>query len=107
MITITQAAAEQIKKMLAERNTPDAYIRLATTTKGCSGLSYKMEYADQPDVGDELFEMYDVRLLIDVKSLIYLAGTEIDFEETQLKSGFIFNNPNQKGTCGCGESFTV
>ena len=96
-----------IKEMLTKRGTPNAYIRLATTTRGCSGLSYKLEYADNPETGDEAFNMYDVSLLIDVKSLIYLAGTEIDYEETDIKSGFVFNNPNQKGSCGCGESFTV
>lgn len=107
MITITENAASHMQEMLAKRGTPNAYIRIGTTTRGCSGLSYKLEYADKPEMGDEVFNIYNVLLLVDVKSLIYIAGTEIDYEETQLKSGFTFNNPNQKGSCGCGESFTV
>lgn len=107
MITLTPPAAEHIKEMLSSRGTPEAFIRLGTTTKGCSGLSYKIEYADSAEIGDEKFNMHGVSLLVDIKSLIYLAGTEIGYEETDIKSGFVFNNPNQKNTCGCGESFTI
>jgi iron-sulfur cluster assembly protein len=107
MITVTPAAAEHIREMLSRRGTPSSHIRLGTTTRGCSGLSYKMEYADTVEMGDEEFKVGDISLLVDAKSLIYLAGTELDYETSDLRSGFVFNNPNQKGACGCGESFTV
>ena len=107
LIRITEMAAKRVEKLLADRGTPDAYVRLGTKTAGCSGLSYRLEYADKQEEGDELVEAHGVRVLIDPKALLYLIGTEMDYEETDIKQGFVFNNPNQKGSCGCGESFTV
>lgn len=107
LITITESAAKRMQELLVNRGTPKAYVRVGTKTAGCSGLTYKMEFADAPEEGDELIGEFGVKLLLDPKSLLYIIGTTIDFEETDLKSGFVFNNPNKKGECGCGDSFTV
>jgi iron-sulfur cluster assembly protein len=76
-------------------------------TKGCSGLSYTLEYADDKAPSDEVVEAHGVRLLVDPKASLFLIGTEMDYEVEKLKSGFVFRNPNEKGRCGCGESFHV
>ena len=107
MITLTESAQSQVSQLLEKRGTPDAFLRLGVKTAGCSGLTYKMEYAEGPDIGDEIVECGTVKVIVDAKAIIYLIGTEVDFQVEQLKSGFVFNNPNQKDTCGCGESFTV
>lgn len=108
LIQVTDAATERMRDMLANRGTPDAYIRFGVKTAGCSGLGYKLEFADAPTMGDETLELAQgVKLLIDPKSLIYVIGTQIDYKEEKLRSGFVFENPNKKGECGCGESFTV
>lgn len=107
MITLTEAAQSQVQQLLQKRGTPEAFLRLGVKTAGCSGLTYKMEYAEEPGIGDEVVECGDVKVIVDAKAVIYLIGTEVDFEVEQLKSGFVFKNPNQKDTCGCGESFTV
>lgn len=107
MITLTESAQNQVQSLLEKRGTPESFLRLGVKTAGCSGLTYKMEYADAPDVGDEVVKCGDVKVIVDAKAVIYLIGTEVDFQVEQLKSGFVFNNPNQKDTCGCGESFKV
>ena len=107
LITMTEAAAARMKHLLADRGTPEAYVRIGTKTAGCSGLTYKLEFADASEFGDEELTLHGVKVLLDPKSLLYILGTEIDFEEEELKSGFTFKNPNKKGECGCGESFTV
>ena len=107
LITITEEASKQMLGMLERRGTPDAYIRLGIKTAGCSGLGYRLEYADVMEEGDELVEEKGAKVLIDPKALIYIIGTEIGFETSDLKEGFVFVNPNQKGECGCGESFTI
>lgn len=96
-----------MQELLENRGTPNAYVRIGTKTAGCSGLTYRLEFADTPEEGDDELEAYGVKILLDPKSLLYILGTEIDFESTDLKSGFVFNNPNKKGECGCGDSFTV
>ncbi len=107
LITITEHAAGQMHAMLERRGTPEAYIRMGIKTAGCSGLGYRLEYADSIEAGDELVEEHGARVLIDPKALIYIIGTEIDFATNDLREGFVFTNPNKKGECGCGESFTV
>ena len=82
-------------------------IRLAVKTSGCSGMAYILEFADDIGEGDEVFEDHGVKVIVDAKSLIYLDGTELDYTKEGLNEGFKFNNPNVKGECGCGESFTV
>lgn len=108
MIKLTPAAQERVKELLSDRGTPDAYVRLGVKTAGCSGLTYRLEFSDEMSEGDEVVEVAEgVTVLIDPKAVLYLLGTEMDYQVEDLKSGFVFNNPNKKGECGCGESFTV
>jgi iron-sulfur cluster assembly protein len=106
-ITLTELAAEKVQGMLSRRGTPEAAVRLGVTTSGCSGFSYKLEYADQLEEGDLEYEQHGVRLVIDEKSLLTMDGTQMDYETKQFKSGFKFTNPKTKEECGCGESFKV
>lgn len=106
-ITLTKNAEKRMATMLFERGTPESFIRMGIKTAGCSGLAYKLEYSDEKEFGDEEVSFDKVKVLIDPKALIYLIGTEVDYEEDDLRQGFVFNNPNKKGECGCGESFTV
>jgi iron-sulfur cluster assembly protein len=106
-ITITDAAAERVKALLAKRGKPSAGIRIGVRTKGCSGLSYTLEYADERGKFDEVVEAKGVTVLIDPKATMFILGTEMDYVEEKLQAGFTFKNPNEKGRCGCGESFHV
>ncbi|CAN5749493.1 iron-sulfur cluster assembly accessory protein [soil metagenome] len=107
LMSVTPAAAERVKALIASREKPTAGIRIGVRTKGCSGLSYTLEFADAQQPMDEVVEAQGVRLLVDPKASLFLIGTEMDYEEEKLKSGFVFKNPNEKGRCGCGESFHV
>lgn len=106
-VSITDAAAAQIQALIAKREKPTVGIKVGIRTRGCSGLSYTIEYADEIGKFDEVVEEKGVRVLIDPKAVMFLIGTEMDFEEEKFKSGFTFKNPNEKGRCGCGESFNV
>jgi iron-sulfur cluster assembly protein len=106
-VSISARAAEQIKALLAKREKPAAGIKVGIRTRGCSGLSYTIEYADEISKYDEVVRDKDVTVIIDPKAVMFLIGTEMDFVEEKFKSGFVFNNPNEKGRCGCGESFHV
>ena len=106
-IVLTPPAVERVKTLLDKRGKPSAGIRIGVRTKGCSGLSYTLEFADNQQPMDEVVETEGVKLLIDPKASLFLIGTEMDYEEEKLKSGFVFKNPNEKGRCGCGESFHV
>lgn len=106
-MTLTDAAAARVKALLDKRGKPSAGIRISVRTKGCSGLSYTLEYADERGKFDEVVEDKGVTILIEPKAQMYLFGTELDWKEDKLQSGFVFNNPNEKGRCGCGESFHV
>ncbi|MGD8327588.1 MAG: iron-sulfur cluster assembly accessory protein [Sphingomonadales bacterium] len=106
-LQITDAAAERIKYLLEKRGKPSAGIRLGTKTAGCSGLKYDVDYVDEPNPMDEVVETKGVKLYIDAMSLMYLLGSTMDYEEDTFSTGFSFTNPNEKGRCGCGESFTV
>ena len=105
-ITLTEAAARHVAGQLARRG-KGVGLRLGVRTSGCSGLAYKLEFADDIKPEDVTFESNGVRVLIDPKSLAYLDGTELDFAREGLNEGFKFNNPNEKDRCGCGESFNV
>lgn len=105
-ITLTDKAAEHVKTFFENRGKGVA-LRLGVKTTGCSGMAYVMEFADEIDPTDEVFESNGVKVIVDKKSLIYLAGTELDYAKEGLNEGFQFNNPNVKDSCGCGESFTV
>jgi iron-sulfur cluster assembly protein len=105
-ISLTSKAADHIQKFLDQRG-KGLGLRLAVKTSGCSGMAYVMEFVDELDEADEVFEDKGIKVVIDPKSLVYLDGTEIDFAKEGLNEGFKFNNPNEKDRCGCGESFTV
>lgn len=105
-VTLTEAAARHVTKYLSRRG-KGVGVRLGVKTTGCSGLAYKLEYADELAPEDIVFEGHGVKVLIDPKSLPYMDGTELDFVREGLNEGFKFNNPNVKGECGCGESFSV
>lgn len=107
LMTVTPLAAERVKALIDGRGKPTAGIRIGVRTKGCSGLSYTLEFADKQEPIDEVIEAHGVKLLVDPKASLFLIGTEMDYEEEKLKSGFVFRNPNEKGRCGCGESFHV
>jgi iron-sulfur cluster assembly protein len=105
-ISLTEKAANHIQGFLDQRG-KGIGLRLAVKTSGCSGMAYVMEFVDELDEGDEVFEDRGIKVIIDPKSLVYLDGTEIDFAKEGLNEGFKFSNPNEKDRCGCGESFTV
>jgi iron-sulfur cluster assembly protein len=105
-ITLTQAAADRMSAYLANRG-KGVGVRLGVKTSGCSGMAYVMEFVDDLNDDDEVFEERGVKVIIDPKSLLYLDGTEVDYGKEGLNEGFKFNNPNAKNECGCGESFTV
>ena len=106
-INMTSAAIEQVKALLDSRGKPSAGIRISVRTKGCSGLSYTLEFADEINDFDESLEVDGITILIDPKATMFIIGTEMDYVVDKLESGFVFNNPNEKGRCGCGESFHV
>lgn len=106
-IGLADSAVARLKRLLAERQTPDAGLRIAVKGGGCSGLAYHMEWTDKPRERDKIFERDGVRVFVDSKSYLYLMGTELVFEEGLLASGFKLQNPNEKAACGCGDSFTV
>ena len=109
MITITERAAEAIKASLADEKltVEDNYLRVAVKGGGCSGMSYDLGFDNAKKVGDIEIEKDGVRLLVDLKSQVFLAGTTLDFSAGLNGRGFVFTNPNAEGTCGCGESFSV
>jgi iron-sulfur cluster assembly protein len=105
-VTLSESAARHVTRYLENRG-KGIGLRLGVRTTGCSGMAYKLEFADGPTEGDLEFESHGVRVLIDPKSLPYLDGTELDFVREGLNEGFRFQNPNVKSECGCGESFNV
>ncbi len=105
-ITMTPAAAKHIETALANRG-KGIGIRLGVRTTGCSGMAYVLEFVDDTDQSDLIFEQDGVKVIVDPKSLIYIDGTELDFVREGLNEGFKFNNPNVRGECGCGESFNI
>lgn len=106
MIHLTENAAQHIRDFLANRGKGEG-IRVGVKTSGCSGLAYVLEFVDDINPHDETFEHFGVKIFVDPKSLVYLNGLEMDYVKNGLNEGFEFNNPNKKGECGCGESFTV
>lgn len=107
LLTITDRAAKQVNFLLENRGKESAGIKVFVETGGCSGLKYKIEYADEISKYDEVVKRDNITVIIDPKAVMHLVGAEMDYVEEKLKSGFTFLNPNEKSRCGCGESFSV
>jgi len=105
-IKMTPAAADRVRSFLANRGR-GLGLRLGVRTSGCSGMAYVIEFADELQTDDKVFEAQGIKVIVDPKSLLYLDGTELDYTKEGLNEGFRFNNPNVKDMCGCGESFNV
>jgi iron-sulfur cluster assembly protein len=105
-VTLSENAAKHVEKYLQKRG-KGIGLRLGVRTSGCSGVAYKLEFADVVEAEDSVFESHGVKVLVDPRSLPYLDGTELDYTREGLNEGFKFNNPNVKDACGCGESFSV
>jgi iron-sulfur cluster assembly protein len=107
-VIITDGAAAYAREKLAQRGTPNAAVRLGIKGGGCSGFSYVIQFDDDPPrERDSVFENQGIRFYVDKKSLVYLAGSALDYEKTVMFQGFKFRNPNEASSCGCGHSFTV
>lgn len=106
MITMTENAAKHVSAFLAKRG-KGIGVRLGVKTSGCSGMAYKLEFADAAEPEDQVFESHGLKVIVDPRSLPYIDGTELDYAKEGLNEGFKFKNPNVKDQCGCGESFNV
>jgi iron-sulfur cluster assembly protein len=106
LMSLTDAAATRLRALYAQGHEGEL-LRVALSTKGCSGLSYDMSFVKEPGSGDEVVNDQGVTVLVDKKATLFLIGTTMDYEQTTLSAGFTFSNPNEKGRCGCGESFHV
>jgi iron-sulfur cluster assembly protein len=107
IITLTDTAAERVRKLIAKSEKPVLGVRVGVKTRGCSGLSYFVEYAEEQKKFEDMVEDKGVRIFIDPTATMFLLGSEMDYVEDTFHTGFVFNNPNEKGRCGCGESFHV
>lgn len=108
ILQVSPMAFSRIQALMARRSSPGLGVRVRLKTQGCSGLSYVLEYVDHPQPEDEkVFLSEDLTLFIQSKAVMFLIGTEMDYQETPTRSGFVFRNPNEKGRCGCGTSFHV
>jgi len=105
-VTLTERAAGHVQSFLVKRG-KGVGLRVGVRTSGCSGMAYKLEFADTVEANDQQFESHGVRVVVDPKSLPYVDGTELDYTREGLNEGFKFSNPNVKDECGCGESFNV
>ena len=107
IISVTDSAAGRIRHLLASRSGTPAGLRLSLRGRGCAGFSYDFAFADAPMVGDEVVAGDGFTVYVDPMAVMFLVGTTVDYEDTPLKSGFVFRNPNEVSRCGCGESFSV
>ncbi len=107
VLTLTDAAADRVKSIIARAEKPIVGVRGGVKNGGCAGMSYTMEYAESINPLDEVIEDKGVKVLIDPKAVLFLLGTQMDFQTTKLSSQFVFNNPNQTSACGCGESVAI
>ena len=107
VMSVTPAAAERVKALIDGRGKPTAGIRIGVRSKGCSGMSYVVEYAKEQRKLEDVVEDKGVKIFIEPTAVMFLLGSEMDYVEDKFQSGFVFTNPNEKGRCGCGESFHV
>ena len=103
-ITMTDFAIQKVSQIMKKRQTPDHYLRISLKSGGCSGFMYSYDFIETPEERDKVFDFGDVKICIDIKSYLFLNGMEIDYEESLLNSGIVFNTPQAQATCGCGES---
>lgn len=104
VMKLTDAAADRVREIIARSDKPVVGLRIGVKNGGCAGMEYTMEWAEDQKPFDEVVEDKGVKVLIDAKAMMFLLGTEMDYQTSTLKSGFVFNNPNQVSACGCGES---
>lgn len=104
---VTQAAVSRLKELIKEKGENDIGIKIGVKKRGCNGLSYTMDYLKEQNKFDEVVEVEGVKIVIDTKAQMFVIGTTMDYINTPLQQEFVFNNPNAKGTCGCGESFSI
>ena len=104
IMKLTDAAAERVREIMSKSEKPMAGLRIGVKNGGCAGMEYTLEWAEDQKPFDEVVEDKGVKVLIDAKAMMFLLGTEMDYQTSALKSGFVFNNPNQVSACGCGES---
>jgi iron-sulfur cluster assembly protein len=107
VVTLTEAAAARVREIMEQSDRKFAGLRVGVKNGGCAGMAYTMDYAEERQAFDEVVEDKGVTVLIDPKAVLFLLGTEMDFETTKLSSGFVFRNPNQTSACGCGESVSI
>ena len=107
LITLTDAAANRVKELMSRSEEPVLGLRVGVSTKGCSGMSYVVEYAKEQRKLEDVVEDKGVKIFIEPTAVMFLLGSEMDYVEDKFQSGFVFSNPNEKGRCGCGESFHV
>ena len=107
MITLTDAAADRVRRLMDRSEKPVLGLRVGINSRGCSGLSYEVEYAEEQKKFEEVVEDKGVRIFIDPTAIMFLVGSQMDWVEDKFQNGFVFRNPNEKGRCGCGESFHV
>ncbi|GEP06713.1 HesB/IscA family protein [Methylobacterium oxalidis] len=107
VMSLTDAAADRIKSIIADADRPIAGLRVGVKNGGCAGMSYTMEYAEARKPGEDMVEDKGVTVFIDPKAVLFLLGTQMDFQTNKLSAQFVFNNPNQTSACGCGESVAI
>jgi iron-sulfur cluster assembly protein len=107
MITLTDAAANRVKELIGRSEKPVLGLRVGVNSRGCSGMSYIVEYAEEQRRFEDIVESKGVKIFIDPTAVMFLIGSEMDYTEDKFQTGFVFTNPNEKGRCGCGESFHI
>lgn len=107
VLTLTDAAAARVKALIARSDKPVEGLRVGIKTRGCSGMSYVVEYAEEKKPFEDVVEDKGVKIFVDPSALMFILGSEMDYQEGKMQSGFVFNNPNETARCGCGESFSV
>ena len=107
MITVTEKAANEVKRIMSQKNEPEAFLRVQVVGGGCSGMSYKLDFDKSKKDSDKIFEQNGFTILVDPKSYLYVMNMTLDFSDGLQGTGFNFSNPNAKKSCGCGSSFAV